>query len=265
MNLHHLLGTSRLWLTAAALVCGGATTSAQSLAVAAAADLQGILPALVSRFEAQTGRAVRVTFGSSGTFFSQIQNGAPFDVFFSADIEYPKRLEALSLAEPGTLYQYGTGKIVLWVPKGSRLDVGLGLQVLQTPGIRHIAIANPIHAPYGRAAVAALRSAGLYDRVRAKLVLGENVSQAAQFVQSGNAEVGIVALSLALAPALSEAGVAGTIPPTSYPAIEQAAVVLKSSRIKKAALEFLRFLRQPDALDLLRRFGFEPPPIGDGR
>ena len=145
-------------LIVAAWLFNAAVVSAQDLTIAAASDLQGVLPQVISEFE-KTGQTARVTFGSSGNFFSQIQNGAPFDIFFSADIDYPKQLEAASLAEAGTLYEYAVGKIVLWAPKGGAVDPRQGLRALLDPNVRHIAIANPEHAPYGRAAVAALRSA----------------------------------------------------------------------------------------------------------
>lgn len=242
------------WLSAIAPL-----SAAQDLTIAAASDLQGVLPQVISQFEKQTGQSVRVTFGSSGNFVSQIQNGAPFDLLLSADIGYPRQLEAASLAEPGTLYQYATGAIVLWIPKGGKVDIRRGLPALLDPSVRRIAIANPEHAPYGRAAVAALRSAGLYDRLQPKLVLGENISQAAQFVQSGNAEAGILALSIALTPALTEAGTYVAIPAASYPPIEQAAVVVSTSRNKDAARDFIRFLKQPAIVTLMERFGFEIP------
>src|SRR5262249_11796761 len=159
-------------------------------------------PTVTARFQQQTGKTVAVTYGSSGNFFAQLQNGAPFDVFFSADIDYPTELQHTGLAEPGSLYEYAIGKIVLWAPKGGTVDVSRGLQAVLAPAVRHLAIANPEHAPYGRAAVAALQHEGLYEKAREKFVLGENISQAAQFVQSGNAEAGIIALSLTLAPAM---------------------------------------------------------------
>src|SRR5207247_1743245 len=146
-------------LAGALMACGAA--SAQPLTVAAASDLQSALPAIVSRFENDTGQRVRLTFGSSGNFFSQIQNGAPFDVFLSADIDYPRRLEASGEAERGSLYLYATGRIVLWTRNDSGIDVGRGLPVLADARVHRIAIANPEHAPYGRAAVAALRHEGL--------------------------------------------------------------------------------------------------------
>ena len=164
------------------------------------------MPQVVERFQQQTGQRVGVTFGSSGNFFSQIQNGAPFDVFFSADVSYPEQLESAGLAEPGSRFVYGVGRIVMWVRKDSKLDATRGLRPLTDPRVRKVSIANPDHAPYGRAAVAALRHEGLEAAVAPKLVLGENISQAAQSAQSGNAAAGIIALSLALAPALKNSG-----------------------------------------------------------
>ena len=235
------------------------SAAAQDVSVAAASDLQAVFPGLAARFQAETGRKIAVTFGSSGNFFSQIQNGAPFDLFFSADAEYPKNLDSAGLVEPGTFYQYATGSIVVWVRKESRLDLGRGLQVLLDPAVHKIAIANPEHAPYGRAAVAALRHEQLYDRVRDRFVLGENISQTAQFVDTGNAEVGIIALSLALGPSLMASGRYVEIPASWYPPIEQAAVVLRSSRNKDAARQFLAFLKRPDIARMLEASGLTVP------
>src|ERR1022692_1711657 len=137
---------------------------AQEITVAAASDLQFALQDVANRFQKDTGKSVKLIFGSSGNFFTQIQNGAPFDVFFSADIDYPRKLEAAGLAEPGTLYPYATGKIVLWVRNESKLDLGQGLRVLLDPDIGKIALANPEHAPYGRAAVAAIKHEKIYEK-----------------------------------------------------------------------------------------------------
>jgi molybdate transport system substrate-binding protein len=248
-----------LRLTTAVVVLGlllPGAARAQELAVAAASDLQVVFPQVAARFERETGHAVRLTFGSSGNFLTQIQNGAPFDLFFSADIDYPRRLQAAGLAEPGTLAQYAVGRLVVWARNDSGVDVRLGLNALDSPRVRTIAIANPEHAPYGRAAVAALQHEHLYDRVKAKLVLGENISQAAQFAQSGNAEAGILALSLARAPALTSTGSYSEIPSSFYPPIDQAAVVIRSSAHKDLARQFLALLKQPDIAALMRQFGF---------
>ncbi len=233
--------------------------AAEEITVAAASDLTFAFKDVAAKFQAQTGDGAKLSFGSSGNFFSQIQNGAPFDLFFSADISYAKKLEAAGLAEPGTLYQYAVGKIVLWAPADSKLDVSKGLQMLTGPSIHKIAIANPEHAPYGRAARAAMRKEGVYDQIKSKIVLGENISQTAQFVQSGNAEIGIIALSLALAPTLKDKGKYSEIPSGDYPAIEQAVVVLKSSKKKDLAKKFVAFLKQPEATEIMQRYGFVVP------
>ncbi len=157
---------------AAACLCGVSASSAQSITVAAASDLQTVMPKLASRFQQQTGLTIRTTFGSSGNFFSQIQNGAPFDVFLSADVDYPRRLEAARLVEPGSLVTYAYGRIVLWSRKDRLVEMNRGLEALLDPAIRRISIANPQHAPYGRAAVAALGHEQIYERVQTKLVFG---------------------------------------------------------------------------------------------
>jgi len=233
--------------------------AAQSLTVAAASDLQTVLPALVATFEKETGRKVSLTFGSSGNFSTQIENGAPFDVFLSADIDYPRRLERAGLTERGTLYEYATGHLVLWTRQDSGIDIRQGLSVLTDARIRRIAIASPDHAPYGRAAVAALRHDGLYERVQAKFVIGENISQTAQFAQTGSADVGLIALSVALSPALTSSGSYVEIPESLHPPIEQAAVVLASSRLKPLARQFVDYLKKPESLTILKSYGFAVP------
>jgi molybdate transport system substrate-binding protein len=229
---------------------------AEEITVAAASDLTSAMSELVSVFEKRTGHTVRVSLGSSGNFYSQIQNGAPFDLFFSADIDYPRRLEAAGLIEPGTLHLYAVGKIVLWAPKDSSIDVGKGWAALLDPRVKKIAIANPEHAPYGRAAVAALRKAGLYDRVVGRLVFGENISQAAQFVHSGNAEIGILALALTTAPTMRGQGTAWVIPDSDYPPLEQAVVILRASQKKETARAFLSFVRSAEGRVIFERYGF---------
>jgi molybdate transport system substrate-binding protein len=231
----------------------------QEVRVAAAADLNFAMAELSSRFESATGTKIYVTYGSSGNFFTQLQNGAPFDLFFSADIDYPRKLEAAGLAEPATLYQYAVGRIVIWAPRESNLDVAkLGWQVLLDPRVQKIAIANPEHAPYGRAAVAAMQKAGIYDQVKPKLVFGENISQAAQFVQSGNAQAGIVALSLAISPAMKD-GKSWEIPADMHSPIEQGAIVLKDARNKKTARAFLDFVKSKAGREILEKYGFATP------
>src|ERR1700722_10457022 len=174
--------------------------SAQQITVAAAADLQFAMQDVATRFEKETGMNVKLTYGSSGNFFQQIQNGAPFDLFFSANLDFAKKLENAGLTDAGSYYPYARGKIVIWVPKESKLNLSSGMKALLDPSVKKIAVANPQHAPYGQAAVAALQKEGLYEKVKDKFVLGENISQTASFVVSGSADVGIVALSLALSP-----------------------------------------------------------------
>jgi molybdate transport system substrate-binding protein len=231
----------------------------KKIRIAAGADLKFAMGELSEKFKKQTGTEVNVTYGSSGNFFSQIQNGAPFDLFFSADISYPQKLEAVGLAEPGTLYEYAVGRIVIWTSADAKVDVAKeGWKTLLGARVEKIAIANPEHAPYGRAAVAALQRAGIYEAVKPKLVYGENISQAAQFVQSGNAQAGIVAMSLAASPAMRD-GKRWEIPAEMHPAIEQAAIVLKAAKNKEAALAFLEFVKSAAGRAMLAEYGFAFP------
>ncbi|MGB0014713.1 MAG: molybdate ABC transporter substrate-binding protein [Candidatus Sulfotelmatobacter sp.] len=189
----------------------------------------------------------------------QIQSGAPVDVFFSANLDYPKKLQAEGLTGPGSYSEYARGKIVIWVPSDSKLDLSPGMKVLLDPSIKKIAIANPLHAPYGQAAVAALKHENIYDKVKDKFVLGENISQTASFVVSGAAHVGIVALSLALSPNMKDKGRYVEVPATDYPPIEQACVILRSSKNKKVAEQFLAFVKTPAIRTVLRSYGFDVP------
>ena len=232
---------------------------AESLTVAAAADLTFAFRDVAAQFQQQSPDQLRISFGSSGNFFSQIKNGAPYDVFFSADVQYPQKLATAGLIEPGTIYEYAAGKIVIWVPAASKLDLTRGLNVLLDPGMHKIAIANPEHAPYGRAAVAALQHDGIYDRVKARVVMGEDISQTAQFVQSGNADAGILALSLALAPPMKERGRFVIIPPSAYPPIIQAACVIKTTRHIELAKRFVDFMKQPATVAKMGEYGFVLP------
>ena len=253
---------------AALIVSLVATVSiqAQEITVAAASDLSVALKEIAHRYEAKSGTRVKLTFGSSGNFFTAIQNGAPYDVYFSADLEYPKQLDAAGLTDPVTLYEYALGRLVLWAPATSPLNLNGGMKLLADPRVRKMAIANPKHAPYGRAAVAAMRAAGVYEKAESKLVLGENISQTFQFVQTGNADVGLVALSLISHPSNSSQGGAPEIegkywlvPTNMYPAIRQAAVVIKSSRHKDAAKKFLEFVKSDEGKYILKAYGFEKP------
>lgn len=242
-----------------ALILAAQLGSAQELTIAAAADLQFAMFDIGARFQKESRTTVKLLYGSSGNFAQQIQNGAPFDMFFSANLDYPRQLEASGLAEPRTFYEYAKGKLVLWVPNESKLDLRLGLKALLNPAVNKIAIANPQHAPYGKAAVAAMEQEKVYDQVKDKLVLGENISQTASFVTSGAADAGIVALSLALSPNMKDHGRYFEIPASDYPAIEQACVVLRSSKNKDAAQKFLAYMKTVAAKEVLRQYGFDVP------
>jgi len=228
----------------------------QEITIAAAADLQFAMQDVAASFKTETGKHVKISYGSSGNFFQQLQNGAPFDMFFSASLDYARRLEEAGLSEPGSLYQYATGEIVLWVPNDSKVDLTAGLRALLDPSVKKVAIANPEHAPYGQAAVAALKKENIYDKISGKLVLGENISQTASFVVSGAADAGIVALSLAVSPNMKGKGRFSEVPTVEYPAIEQACVILKSSAQKDLAQSFLQFIKTPVAADIFRKYGF---------
>ena len=228
--------------------------------IAAASDLNAALSDLITRFSPAHGIDVSVSYGSSGMFYAQLVNRAPFDLFLSADVTYPKQLAERGLTLPGSEFTYGVGRLVLWTPASSTLDVEhTGLRALTSPSVRHVAIANPDHAPYGRAAIAALDHAGLADAVRPKLVFGENVAQALQFVQSGSAEAGVVALSLAVAPAVKEQGRWFEIPLDAYPRIEQGGVILQWASDAAAARAFRTFLLSDEAGAILERSGFFLP------
>lgn len=253
-------------LLAAAVLLSTVSGSAQEkttpseLVVAAAADLSAALKEVSDGYEKKTGVKVKLSFGASGALTQQIQNGAPFDLFFSADMDYPHQLIAAGDAEGASLYQYAVGRLVLWVPADSSLDLQrLGMNAVLDPSVKKIAIANPQHAPYGRAAVAALQHAGVYDRVADRLVLGENVAQAAQFVESGNAQAGFVALAHALAPGMGSKGKYWEVPAEFYPALAQGAVVLSHSQHKKEAAQLLEYLKTKEAAEVLRKYGFTLP------
>jgi molybdate transport system substrate-binding protein len=231
----------------------------QQITIAAAADLRLALDEIASRFQTETSVHVKVVYGSSGNLFQQIQNGAPFDLFFSANSDYPKKLEAAGLSVPGTYYEYARGHIVLLTSSTSTLDLQQGLKVLLEPSIKRIAIADPGHAPYGQAAVAALKSQGIYDQVSRKIVMGENVAQAASFVTSGAADIGIVAKSLAVLPSARAQIRFVEIPANQYPPIQQAGVLLKSSTQQEAARRFLTYIQGPEASKILQQYGFEVP------
>jgi len=244
----------------ATLLAAPATRAEIPLTVAAASDLQGVMPEIAARFQRATAHALRISYGSSGQFLSQIQNGAPIDVFLSADDAYVTRLVESGHAEASTVTPYATGRLALWARSDRGLDLAKGLAALEDTRVRRIAIANPEHAPYGRAAVESLRRAGLYDRLQPRLVLGENVSQAAQFAQTGNADVALIALSLTLMPALQSTGSGVEVPQSAYQLIRQTGVVVARSPRAGTGRRFLAFLTERDAATLLVQSGFGGRP-----
>ncbi len=255
-----------LSLLAGALCCclaqAGETPEAvtgPTLNIAAAADLTLCLRDLNAAFaKAHPGTGLNTTTGSSGNFLAQIRNGAPFDVFLSADMSYPKQLVKDGQADASSLTLYATGHIVLWSTNPA-VDVSQGLKVLKSEAVKKFAIANPEVAPYGRAAKAALESAGLWDAVQPKLVRGENIAQTAQFVQTGNVDAGIVALSLVLAPTVAGTGKYWRIPEDQYPVLEQGAVITARGVSNPAAKAYVEFLRSPEARAVFDKYGFLLP------
>jgi molybdate transport system substrate-binding protein len=237
-----------------------AESADREISVAAAADLSAALQEIAANYEKRIGVTVKLSFGASGALTQQILNGAPFDVFFSADMDYPRQLIAGGQAESATLYRYAVGRLVLWVPADSPLDVEhKGMDVLLDPSVKKIAMANPQHAPYGRAAAAALKHYGLYEKVSDRLVLGENVSQAAQFVESGNAQAGFVALAHAVAPAMQGKGKYWMVPAEAYPPLDQGVVVISRSTHRQDAVAFLEYVKTAEVTAVLRRYGFGLP------
>lgn len=254
----HLLRTAlaALWMLGSSATAWGVPPS--SLSIAAAADLQFALAEVKAAFAAKhPDVAVSLTYGSSGNFHTQLLNKAPFDLFLSADLGYPKKLVEAGVADGATMFVYSRGHLVLWVPKGSPIPLEqLGMQALLHPSARKVAIANPRHAPYGRAAEAALARLGLREAVGPRLVFGENVAQTAQFVQTGAADIGLLALSLAKAPAMAAAGRMWEVPLDAYPPMDQGGVILNHARNRAAALAFRDFMTSPGGVAILRRFGF---------
>jgi len=229
--------------------------AAEQLSIAAASDLMYCLDALHAAFSKQhPGIELKTSTGSSGNFFAQIQNGAPFDVFLSADMSYPEELIKAGLADEKSLTVYALGRIVVWTA-GDKVDVTAGIQALNGATVTKVAIANPGHAPYGRAAKAALQHAKLWDHLEPKIVYGENIAQTAQFIETGNAEAGIVALALVRSPKLAKVGHWVEIPLENYPRLEQAAVVTKTGLSNPASALYLTFLRAPAAREIFDRFG----------
>jgi molybdate transport system substrate-binding protein len=254
------LGLVLLVLLATACGAGASGGERTVVRVAAAADLKFALEEVGDVLAAQRPDVeLAVTYGSSGTFLQQIGNGAPFDLYLSADLAYPQQLVADGLADEADLFSYAVGRLVLWTLDDARVDLDAGLAALADPRVRQVAVANPEHAPYGRAAVAALATVGVVDAVRPKLVLGENVAQAAEFVQNGGADAGVVALSLVLSDPLRDVGRWVEVPLDAFPRLEQGGVVLAGDRDVDAARAVRDALLSAEGREVLARYGFAPP------
>lgn len=248
----------RAFLLALLILCGISTATAQqTLRVAAAADLQPVLPPLLTAFHQQTGIQVLASYQSSATLATQIIEGAPFDLFLAADMSFPQRVIAAGKAEGAAPILYARGTLVLWTRNDSGVT-NLSLEALREPAIRSIAIASPAHAPYGRAAQAALQHANLLAAVQSRLRIAENIAQAAQYVDSGNAQVGFISLTSALTPRLRADGHYVQIPAQDYPPILQGAVIMRGTKNAAAARRFLDFLQSPGIAQTLANSGLEP-------
>lgn len=232
---------------------------AGELTITAASDLQYAMKDIITAFEAKNpGDKVSAVYGSSGKAVSQIENGAPYDMFFSADISYPEKLRASGSAI-STPKPYAIGRIVVWVTKQSGLDVRKGIKVLLDPNVKKIALANPVHAPYGRIGKEVMEHYGIYVKLQDKLVLGENIQQTAQFVETGAADAGLVAYSLALAPALAGVGNYFLVPAEAHKPIVQGYVLLKPASGNATAVKFETFIASPTTRAIFRKYGFSLP------
>lgn len=242
------------------LVIIGLTTAsahAEKITIAAAADLKYAMDEIVAGFnKGHSGKKVQVVYGSSGKFFTQIQQGAPYDIYFSADIGYPRQLAKKGFTA-AAVTTYSLGRIVLW--SSSKSAAKMTLADLADPGISRIAIANPKHAPYGKRAEEALRSAGLWDKLQAKLVYGDNIAHTAQFVQSGNARIGIIALSVALNPELAKKGGYCLIPDALHQPLEQGYVITKRGAANPLAKIFADYMGSKQARGAMTKYGFVLP------
>jgi len=241
-----------LLVTATTLISGQAM--ADEIRIAVASNFAGAIKAAVGLFEANSGHRVTLAFGSTGKHYAQIRNGAPFDAFFAADARRPELLEKENLAIAGSRFTYAVGKLVLWSPATAYVDIQG--KVLQQGTFRHLAIANPELAPYGIAAREVLQTRGLWDELEKRLVRGENISQAFQFVASGNAELGFVAWSQLRRPGQDVEGSYWNVPTALYTPIEQQAILLKDSDAGRALMSFMR---SEKAIRIIRDHGYETP------
>ena len=250
-------GMRWLMLALVMMACVPACVAQTTLRLAAAADLEPVLPPLLKQFQAQTGIRVVETYQASAMLTTQIENGAPFDLFLAADMEFPARLVKAGLADEAAPVPYSKGTLVLWTRKDEHLPPP-SLALLRSPELKRLAIANPDRAPYGRAALAALKSLRLYDALKGRIVEAENIGQTAQFVESGNAQAGLIALTAARTPQLAALGNYFVMPRASYPPLEQGAVVVRESAHRAEAHRLLDFLLSAPVQAQLAARGLSP-------
>jgi molybdate transport system substrate-binding protein len=236
------------------LMLSSSFAAADMVHVAVASNFSDAITTLSTRFEANTGYKVVLSFGSTGKHYAQIKNGAPFDVFLAADINRPKLLEEEGIAIAGTRFTYAIGKIVLWSPDENLISEDK--TALHSGNFRYLAIANPKLAPYGKAAEEILRANGLWQKLQAKIVRGENVGQAYQYIKSGNAELGFIPLSYLKIPGRTFEGSMWEAPKSLYSPIEQQAVLLND---KNSAREFLKYLKSTEVQNIIQTFGYDVP------
>lgn len=246
-------------LFCAIVILASSSLQAGQMSITAASDLQYAMKDIIKAYlRKNPDDSVSAVYGSSGKAFSQIENGAPYDMFFSADISYPQKLKtsgsAISDPKP-----YAIGRMTVWVAKSSGLDARKGIRLLTDPKVRKIAMANPEHAPYGRIARQVMEHYKMYDNVKNRIVLGENIQQTAQFVQTGAADVGMIAYSLALAPVLAKEGNYYLVPENTHKPIVQGYVLLKPAAENQTARKFERFIGSAEARAIFKRYGFALP------
>lgn len=233
--------------------------AADKLSIAAASNLVYALEPLTAEFKkTEPTTEVTVVTGASGNLVAQIQHGAPFDVFLSADLEYPEKLISLGLADAGSFTTFAVGRLVLWTTR-PQIDLSSLPALVSDPKIRRIAVANLTTAPYGKATREALTKLGLWSEAERKVVIGENITQTAQFVETGNADVGFVALSLVLSPKLKDKGRWLEIDASLHSPLEQGAVVTRRGGNNPASVRFMKFLTSPEARAVFERFGYRVP------
>ncbi|MGI4845107.1 MAG: molybdate ABC transporter substrate-binding protein [Janthinobacterium lividum] len=241
-------------LALVAMACA-AGARAGEVQVAVAANFTAPMHVIAAQFERDTGHRAKLAFGSTGKFYAQVRNGAPFEVLLAADDETPARLEKEGRAAPGTRFTYAIGRLVLWSARDGVVDAGG--EVLRTGDFRHLAIANPKTAPYGAAAVTVLKKLNLFDALQARLVQGENIAQTHQFVSTGNAQLGFVALSQVARNGRIASGSGWIVPASLHQPIRQDALVLARGRNNPAAQALVDYLKSAKARAIIQSFGYE--------